>query len=277
MKKIVFAIIALVVTTAAIAQVKMPAPSPTQYVKQDFGMGQVELTYSRPALKGRTIVGKQDAYGSIWRTGANAATRLKFTEQVTIGGKLIDTGSYVLYTIPQKSGDWDVIINKGITNWGADGYKESEDVVRFKAPYTKVKKQKVESFTIQFSNVMPESMNLEIIWDNWNVTFPITTNVKDKLRNQIETALMGEKKPYQQAANFYYEWDKNYDKALTNVDKAIEANGKAFWLYLLKAKIQRDMGKTADAKLAAEKCIEIATAAKNDAYVSQAKELISKL
>jgi tetratricopeptide (TPR) repeat protein len=277
MKKICTSIAMLAIVALSMAQVKMPQPSPTQTIKQDFGMGQVELTYSRPVLKGRTIVGKQDAYGAIWRTGANAATRLKFTEQVTIGGKLLDTGSYVLYTIPQKSGDWDVIINKGLTNWGADGYKESEDVVRFKAPYKKVKKQKVESLTLQFTDVKAESMNLEIVWDNWNVTFPITTNVKDKLRTQIETALMGEKKPYQQAANFYYEWDKNYPKALENANKAIEANGKAFWLYLLKAKIQKEMGQKSDAKIAAEKCIELAAAAKNDAYVSQAKDLISKL
>ncbi len=277
MKKVMFSIAAICIAATTFAQVKMPAPSPTQTAKQEFGLGSVEVTYSRPVLKGRTILGKQDPWDKIWRTGANGATKLKFTDPVTIGGKLIDTGTYVLYTIPHKSGDWDVIINKGVNNWGADGYKETEDVVRFTVPVTKNKKQKIESFTIQFADVLAESMNVEVMWDNWKMTFPITTNVKDKLRAQIEKALQGEKKPYWQAATFYYDWDKDNAKALENVNKAIEGNAKGFWMYLLKAKVNRDMGNNAEAKTAAEKCIELATEAKNDAYINQATELISKL
>lgn len=277
MKKIVLSTIAIAATLFSVAQVKFPAPSPTQTVKQDFGLGSVEVVYSRPALKGRKIVGKQDPYDQVWRTGANSATLIKFTEKVTIGGKLIDTGTYALYTIPRKTGDWDVMINKGVKNWGSNGYKETDDVVRFKAPFITIKKQKVENFTIQFADVLPESMNCELVWDNWKVVFPIATNVKDKLRAQIEKALQGEKKPYQQAANFYYEWDKDYAKALENANKGIEANAKSVSLPLLKAKILRDMGDKAGAKIAAEKCIELATAAKNDAMIQQAKELISKL
>jgi hypothetical protein len=277
MKKSILAITTILLSVVMSAQVKMPAPSPTQTIKQEFGLGSVELTYSRPALKGRTIVGGQDPWDIIWRTGANAATKIKFTDQVTIGGKLLDTGTYVIYTIPHKNADWDVIINKGLKNWGTDGYKETEDVVRFKAPYKKVKKQKVESFTMQFTDVMPESMNCELTWDNWNVTFPITTNVKDKLRTQLEAALQGEKKPYWNAANFYYEWDKDYAKALDNVNKAIEGNAKGFWMYLLKAKVLKEMGNNADAKIAATTCLTLATEAKNDSYVNQAKTLIGKL
>jgi tetratricopeptide (TPR) repeat protein len=277
MKKITLLLATIVSIYSATAQVKMPAPSTTQTIKQDFGLSSIELTYSRPNLKGRKIIGGQDAYGSIWRTGANAATLLRFNDAVTIGGKLMDTGNYVLYTIPQKSGDWDVIINKGLTNWGADGYKETEDVVRLKATYKKVKGQKLESLSINFDNIKPESLDVLISWDDWCVSFPITTNIKDKLRGQIETALQGEKKPYQQAANFYYDMDKNYPKALDNVNKAIEGNAKAFWLYLLKAKIQKELGQNADAIVAAKKCIELATAAKNDAYVSQANDLLKAL
>ena len=277
MKKTVLACSLLLAQYLVAAQVKMPAPSTTQYVKQDFGTATIELTYSRPNLKGRTIIGKQDAYGEVWRTGANAATKLKFNEVVSIGGKLIDTGTYVLYTIPKKGNEWTVIINKGVTNWGADGYKESEDVVRFTAPYSSNKKAFTESFTINFDKVLAESLEVVLQWDNWQVRFPITVNIKDKLRSQIEAALQGEKKPYQTAANFYYEWDKDYAKALTNVDKAIDANKKAFWLYLLKAKIQKELGNNTASKEAAQTCITIATEAKNAAYVSQANDLIKSL
>ena len=121
---------------------------------------------------------------------------------------------------------------------------------------------------------------MQLSWGKVAVSIPISTNVKDRLRAQVEAALSAEKvnpNVYQAAANFYYEWEKNYAKALQNVNKATEANPKAFWLFLLTAKIQKDMGQKADAKASAEKCISIAKEAKNADYVRMAKELISKL
>jgi hypothetical protein len=258
------------------AQVRMPQASTTQTIKQEFGLASIELTYSRPNLKGRKVVGEQDPWDKMWRTGANAATKIRFNEPVTIGGKQVDTGTYVIYTIPRKKEAWDVIINKGITNWGTDGYKESEDVARFQASPIKMK-GKMETLTMQFANIKDESCELHIMWDNWALPIPITVNIKDKLRAQIETALQGEKKPYWTAAQFYYNWDKNYEKALENVNKAIEGNAKGFWMYLLKGKILRDMGKKDEAKAAAQKCVELATDAKNDAYIKQGNDLLKEL
>jgi hypothetical protein len=96
------------------------------------------------------------------------------------------------------------------------------------------------------------------------------------LRTQIKTALQGEKKPFSQAASFYYEWDKDYPNALVNINKAIEANPKGFFLYMTKAKIQKDMGDMAGAKVSAAKCAELAAAAKNDDYVKQANDFMKK-
>ncbi|MBL7728567.1 MAG: DUF2911 domain-containing protein, partial [Dinghuibacter sp.] len=114
MKKIILAafVCAALAGTAG-AQVRMPAPSPVQTIKQDFGTASIELTYSRPSLKGRKVLGDQDPWDKVWRTGANAATKIRFNEPVTIGGKKIDTGVYVIYTVPRKKDPWDVIINKG--------------------------------------------------------------------------------------------------------------------------------------------------------------------
>jgi tetratricopeptide (TPR) repeat protein len=282
MKK--FLIIATVLTCLSaeniIAQVNMPAPSPTQTIRQDFGMGRIEVTYSRPSVKGRKLFKDNSELaplGKLWRTGANAATKIKFTDKVMMGGKSIDTGTYVLYTIPNKN-DWEIIVNKGLTNWGVDGYKESEDVVRFKVPSHSVKPA-AETFTMQIANINPESAALHIMWGGTGVNVPITTNVKDRLRAQIENALKGDKKPmpYQQAANFYYEWDKDYAKALENVNKGISDSPKAFWLYLLKARIQKDMGDKAGARASANKTIEIATEAKNDDYVRMANDILKKV
>ena len=266
---------------AANAQITMPAPSPVQTIVQNFGLGKIELTYSRPSIKGRMLFKEKSELaplGVLWRTGANAATKLKFSDNVTIGGKLIDTGSYALYTIPGKD-QWTIIINKGFNNSGSTGYKESDDVVRFMVTPDKMK-ESIESFTMQFSDIKPESCELHLMWGNTAVRIPITTNVKDRIRAQVEKALGADKVDagvYQSAANFYYEWDKDLNKALSNAAKATEANPKAYYLFILKARIEKDLGDKVSAKADAEKCITLALDAKNEDYVRMAKELVSKL
>ncbi|MES2004235.1 MAG: DUF2911 domain-containing protein [Bacteroidota bacterium] len=280
MKKLMM-IAAALCSITAFSQVRMPAPSPTQKLTQEFGIGSIELTYSRPSIKGRSLLKDNSdlaPLGKLWRTGANAATRIVFTDKVMMGGKLLDTGAYVLYTIPGKE-YWEIIINKGLKNSGTDGYKESEDVNRFKVKAEKMGSQ-VETFTIQFENVLAESCDLQLTWGNTLVKIPMSINVKDRIRIQVEKALSAETPTaaaYQSAATFYYEWDKDLNKALVNINKATQANPTAFWLFLLQAKIQRDLGDKTSAKASAEKCIALATTAKNDDYVKQAGDLIKKL
>lgn len=258
------------------AQIVMPQASPTQTIRQDFGTGRIELTYSRPSIRGRKAFGENTVLaplGQPWRTGANSATKIRFTDNVTIGGKTLDTGSYVIYTIPAK-GQWDVAFSKGTAYPQQEGFKESDDVVRVKVPATTTN-ENVETFTMQFGNLKNESCDLQMLWSNLSVRVPIIVNLKDKLRSQFEAALQGENKPYQQAATYYYEWEKNYAKALENVNKGIEQNPKAYWLYLLKTRIQKDAGDKQGAVASANKTIEVATEAKNDDYVRMAKELLA--
>lgn len=256
---------------SATAQVKMPAPSPTQIIKQEFGIGSIELTYSRPSIKGRKIYGDLVPFNKLWRTGANAATRLFFSEPVEIAGKKLDSGTYVLYTIPGMD-SWDVILNKGLENWGTDGYKETEDVVRFKIEPMRMR-NKLETFTIEFSDVTAEACSLNIQWERTSVSIPLVANFKDKVRMQIEAAMKTDKKPYWQAAQFYNEYDKNLPVALENVTKAVEENKEAFWIWIYKAKIQKDLGDMAGAMVSSKRSMELAAAAKNDDYVKMNKEL----
>ncbi|MCX6338074.1 MAG: DUF2911 domain-containing protein [Bacteroidetes bacterium] len=261
--------------------VKMPAPSSTQTIVQDFGSGKIELTYSRPNIKERSLLKVNSDLApldKLWRLGANAATKIKFTDNVTMGGKLLDTGSYVIYAIPGKE-YWDVILNKGLSNWGTDGYKESEDVVHIKVKPQKINIS-VETLTIIFGDILPESCNLTILWGSTAVIVPISTNIRTRLRAQIEKDLSADNvKPsvYQSAANFYLEWDKDLVKALANAKKATTANPKAFYLFLLQAKIEKEAGDKMAAKISAQKCIDLAIIAKNDDYVKQATDLINKL
>ena len=276
MKKILPIFIAFVLfTAAAAAQVKMPASSPTQTVKQDFGMGTVEIIYSRPNAKGRKVYGDLVPYNKLWRTGANAATKITFTDAVEAGGKKIDTGTYVLYTIPGFD-MWEIILNKGVSNWGIDGYKEGQDVIRFKTVPQKMRTN-YETFTMEFANIKPESCDLQIMWEKTAVTIPITSNIKDRLKAQIDKAMLTDKKPYWQAAQFYKEYDDNLNKALDNCTKAIEEDKKAYWIYLYKAKIQQEMGDKAGAKISAQKSLELAKEANNEDYVKMNEQLLKKL
>jgi len=275
MKNLFFSVLCLFISIGMNAQVKMPAPSPTQTIKQDFAMGNIELTYSRPAAKGRKVFGDLVPFNKLWRTGANGATIIKFSDPVEIKGKKVDTGSYALYTIPGTE-SWEIILNKGIKNWGVDGYKESEDVIRIMVEPMKMK-TKSESFTMQFADVKPESCELHIMWEKTAIAIPITASIREKVKAQIEAAMQTEKKPYWQAAQFYNEYEKNSAKALEYASKAVEANPKAFWMWLYKARIQKDMGDKAGALVSAQKSLELATAEKNDDYIKMNEELIKKL
>lgn len=280
MKRILFTLLTLVGLTAN-AQIKMPAASPTQSISQDFGMGKIEITYSRPGLKGRSAFGNGSVLapiGVLWRTGANGATKLTFSHPVTIGGKLLAAGSYGLFTIPGQT-EWTIIINTNSNGWGSFSYKEAEDIVRFQVKPTTTSNS-TENFTINVDDINPETANISLKWANTLVNIPVSTDIKSTIRAQVKEATSAANvnpNVYSTAANFYFDIDKDYKNALINVEKAIAANPKAYWLLLLKGKAQKQLGDKAGAKASAEACIKIATEEKNDDYIRNGKELIASL
>jgi len=228
-------------------------------------------------LKGRNVFGTVVLYDSLWRTGANAATKIKFNDPVEILGHKVDTGSYAIYTIPHKNGEWTIVLNKGFNNAGVAGYKQSDDVFRANVKSTKTS-NKIETFTMQFTNIKPESCDLSLMWDNVLVNVPIKVNIKDKIRAQIESALSSDKKPYWQAAQFYNEYDNNKSKALKMVNEAINESGKPpFFMVYYKAKIQKDMGDKKGALASANQSMELAKEAGNSDYVLLNEKLIKEL
>ena len=265
MKKTILFLLIHLSFSMSFAQVKMPALSPVQTIKQDIGVGFIELKYARPSARDRKVFGNVVPYNTMWRTGANAATLIKFTDKVTINDKVLDTGSYAVYTIPDKE-NWEIIFNKGVSNWGNDGYKETEDVLRITVPVNKLKKA-VETFTIAFENMKPSACDIHLIWEKTDVSFSVTMDVKEKLKAQIEAGMNADKKPYYQAAQFYNEYEIDLPKALTNVDKAIEANPTAYWMMLYKAKIQEKMGDFKGALITSQQSMEAAKKADNPDYI----------
>ena len=275
MKKIVISLIAFFFLLSAEAQLRTPAPSPGQTIKQDFGIGTIELSYSRPGMKGRKIFGDLVPYGKVWRTGANNATTLTFSDDVIIGSQTIAAGKYGFVTIPDKD-SWTLIITKQLDITSPAAYKQENDLVRVKAKPMKID-ESVETFTMQFSNVKPSSCDLLVRWDNTVVTLPIKSDIEKKIMAQIDDLMKNDNRPYFQAAMFYMDNGKDLNQAIAWFDKAIEQDPKAFWVYHQKANALAKLGKKSEAKISAQKSIELAKEAKNDDYVRLNEKLIAEL
>ena len=244
---------------------KMPQASSSQTLTQAFGLGTITINYSRPNVKGRKIFGGLEPYDAVWRTGANSATTIAFTEAVKIEGKDLAAGEYGLFTIPGQN-EWTIIINKGAKQWGSYEYKESDDVLRVKVKAAKLK-DKVETFTIQLADVYPTSARLLLTWENTAVSVGLTTDVDAKVMAGIDEAMKGEKKPYFQAAQYYLENGKDLNKALEWMNAADADNTKAPWVKLWKARVQLKMGDKKAAAKTAEEGLKIATEIKNPEYI----------
>lgn len=274
-RKLLFcAALALTLHHAEAQQLKTPAPSPTQTVKQDFGISGMELIYSRPSMKGRKVFGDLVPYGKVWRTGANSATRIKFLDDVTFGGQNLKAGEYALFTIPGEN-EWEIIINKGNANWGTD-YKQADDILRVKAKSTSLPTS-VETFTIEFNNITANTADLVIKWDKTAVTVPIATEIDSKVMAQINNIMNKDNKPYYSAAMYYLQNNKDLNQALAWFDKAIEQNPNAYWVHHQRANTLFKLGKKAEAKAAAQKSMELAREQKNDDYVTLNEKLLAQI
>lgn len=253
---------------------KVPQASSGQTLIQDFGLGKITLTYSRPNVKGRQIFGGLEPYGTVWRTGANSATVIKFSDDVKIEGHDVPAGEYGLFTIPNKN-EWTIILNKTAKQWGAYTYNEADDILRFKVK-PMVMKEKMETFTMQFANVLPTAAQLHIMWEHTALAINITTSIDARVMASIDEAMKGEKKPYFQAAQYYFENGKDLEQALTWMNEAEKADQKAPWVKLWKGRIQLKKGDAEGALASAKAGITIATEIKNDEYVRLNTQLLEQ-
>ena len=274
MKKLFITAIAAFTLFIADAQLKTPAPSPTQTIKQDFGISSVELSYSRPGIKGRKIFGDLVPFGKVWRTGANNASTLTFGDAVTIGGTKIPAGKYGLLTIPDKK-SWIIIISKQTDVTSPADYKQDQDVVRVEAN-TMSMNESMETFTMQFANIKPTTCELYMMWDKTVVALPIATEVETKVMAQIDQLMNKDNRPYFNAAMYYMDNGKDLNQALAWFDKALEQND-AFFIQHQRANCLAKLGRKEEAIAAAKKSMEQAKAAKNDDYVRLNEKLLAEL
>jgi hypothetical protein len=275
MKRLFLATLSLGLALMTEAQLRTPAPSPSQTVKQDFALSTIELSYSRPGMKGRKLYVDLAPAGKVWRTGANNATTLTFGDEVTIGGVKVPAGKYGLLSIPDRK-SWILIISKQTNVTSPAAYKAEMDVVRIPVAVTKTKTM-TETFTIQFANVKPESCELQLLWDKSMVSLPITADIDTRIMADIDKAMKAEKPPYFQAAMYYMENGKDLNQALDWFNKAVEVQPDAFWVQHQWANCLAKLGKKEEAMAAAKRSRELAEKAQNADYVKLNDDLLKKL
>lgn len=256
-------------------QLRTPAPSPSTTIKQDFALSSVELSYSRPGLKGRQVFGDLVPYGKVWRTGANAATTITFGEEVSFAGTKVPAGKYGIVTIPGKD-EWTVILTKQTDVTSPAAYKQENDLVRYKVKPMELPFS-VETFTMNFYNIKSNSMALGMMWDRVYLEVPITADVDTKVMAQIKNIMEGDTRPYFTAAMYYMDNDKDLNKAVEWLDKAVAQNPNAFWVHHQRANALAKLGRKQDAIAAANKSMELAKQANNDDYVKLNQDLLKRL
>ncbi|MHB8206551.1 DUF2911 domain-containing protein [Mucilaginibacter sp.] len=251
-----------------------PAPSSTQTIIQDFGLGKITLTYSRPNVKGRKIFGYTEPYNAVWRTGANAATTITFTDDVTLEGHKVIAGTYGIFSIPAED-EWTIILSKNAKQWGAYDYKAADDYLRFTVKGMKIQ-EKVETLTLQFTNVFPTSADLNLLWEHTALVIHLTTDIDARVMARIDSAMQTDKKPYYDAIIYYWNNNKDMTKALPWAMALQTVPGfppmvVKLWL----ARTELRVGDKAAAVKAAQEGIAAAQTAKSTEYVRLNTEVLT--
>ena len=259
------------------AQVQAPAPSPTATLKQDVGLTDIEINYSRPGVKDRDIFGALVPYGQLWRTGANATTKISFSDDVMIGGKTLKKGKYSLFTYPGED-EWTVIFSNAMSLPGNDGYDKNNDAVRLQVKPESLA-HNVETFTIDVNNIRNNTATIDLSWENTLVSIPVSLNTDEKVFASIDQTMDGPSaNDYFAASSYYLGAGKDLDQAHKWAAKAVEmTDAKYPWIIYNKARIEAELGKKSEAIKTAEMAIKAAKAMNNDHYVMLNEELIKEL
>jgi hypothetical protein len=272
-KSIIIIGITLAATFAYGQRLKTPTLSPFTKITQQIGLTEITLEYSRPSAKGRDVIGGLVPYDKVWRTGANASTKITLTEAAHIGGMAIDAGTYALYTIPGKE-KWIIIIhaNTKMRSLAGDVYKQENDVFRFEAK-PQIEDSYTESFTLQFADLGTNSLNLQLSWEHTLVNIPIAVEVDEKIAAQMAEFLKTPEtiphRTYFEAAQYYLHNDRDLNEALAWIDEALVKSPENPRYGLLKSKIQDKNGDSVAALETVKLANTWAVKASNANYVEQ--------
>jgi hypothetical protein len=273
MKKIIVSLFLAAFAFSANAQIKTPAPSPSQKIEQMVGLTDVTLEYSRPGAKGRTIFGDLVPYGKVWRTGANKNTTLTFSTDFMVSGETLKAGTYALFTIPGEK-TWDVILYSDASNWGTPGKWDDTKVAAKMTVTPEVMTMSVETFTITFDNLTNNSAVIGILWENTYVGLKFETPTDAMVSKQITAVMNGpEAGDYYASAVYYLQSGNDIKKAQMWIDKAIKMSADApkYWMLRQQSLIHAKAGNTDGAIAAAKESLKHAEIAKSAGYIKMNK------
>lgn len=252
-------------------QPEVPRPSPSASVSQRVGLTDVAVEYSSPGVKGRPIWGELVPYGELWRTGANAATKLTVSRAVKIGGKDLPAGSYSLFTIPAKEGDWTVVLNADTKLGGTRGYDTAKDVARFEAKTSTIPKR--ERMTFVFANTTDDATSLDLEWDTLRLSVPITTDTATHAAASVGDAVKAAAAANASAARWMLDQGKDLERALTLVEASLAADETWFATWI-KAQLLEKTGKRQEARAAAQQAWDLGKKAEFFFYEDQVKKAL---
>ena len=253
-------------------RLQTPTLSP---ITQQIGLTEIGLEYSRPSAKGRPVFGDLVPFGEVWRTGANASTKITLNESAQIGGHVIDAGTYALYTIPAPD-TWTIIIhgNTKLRSLAGNVYQSTDDLFRFEVPVQK-SADYVESFTLQFANLRTEAVDLELRWAHTLVVIPFHVEVAAKVAAQMNRLLQSSEsvphRIYFQAAEYNLHNDADLTVALAWINAALAQSAKDPRYGLLKAKILAKRGDRTTALETINQAHDWAVQANNANYTEQTR------
>ena len=256
-------------------QIRMPSPSPLCEYRQTVGLTDISIEYSRPSVKDRSIFGDLVPYGKLWRTGANMATKITFSDDVKIEGKDLKAGSYAFFTIPGDN-EWTFIFNTVVNQSGVAQYEESKDALRVQVPAEQMQ-DGVETLLIDVNAIRNDHAYLVLAWQNTVVAARIDVNTDAVVMADINRAMdpASEAGKYWAAANYYLETDRDMEQALEWINKSIELGNDRFWVVHAKARIQQKIGDCKGAIVTAEESKKLAQEAGNNDYVALNDKLIA--
>ncbi|EDP70501.1 hypothetical protein FBALC1_07078 [Flavobacteriales bacterium ALC-1] len=277
MKKLVLLAFALTLMFSVNAQIKTPAPSPAAKIEQVVGLTDVSVDYSRPSMRGRTIFGDLVPYGKVWRTGANARTKVTFSDNVTVGGKELKAGTYAIFTIPQAK-SWEVVF---YTEYGGGGapaeLDESKVAARVTAQVYPIEMD-IQSFTISIDDVTSSSAVIGMMWEKTYVGVEFKVPTDKTVMASIDKALDGPGfNEYYAAATYYMSEGKDVNKAKMWIDKAMSMTEKPrFWQLRQQSLIYAKAGDKKGAIEIAKKSLAGAKENKNADYVKMNEDSLKE-
>lgn len=283
MKKLLLSFMVSLLAFTLNAQVETPAPSPFSKVEQKVGLTDITIEYSRPGVKGRKIFGGLEAFGEVWRTGANARTKITFSDDFTIGGKELKAGTYAIFTIPNPK-TWDVIFYTEHAGGGApQTLDENKVAARVKADVNEIPFN-VETFSIDINNITNEGGTIDILWEKTYIGVPFTVPTNVKVSASIDKTMNGPSAgDLYSAAVYYLESNKDLKKAQTWIDKAIDMRKAAskdgnepFWMSRQKSLIHAKMGDVKGAIETAKRSLMLSEKAGNADYVALNKKSLAE-